>query len=112
MNKKDSNLLAEAYSKVYNQPVTEEVDPYSQEAVEARFNQRLELAKAAGAQFLKHLFSIGNDTWDKALPEGFSKSLVNDIVSNSIGENMMANDIKAHLVRVIDDVAPASDGGL
>jgi hypothetical protein len=109
MNIKDSNLLAEAYSKVYKQPVNEEVDPYSQEAVEARFNQRLELAKVAGAQFLKHLFAIGEDTWDKALPENFSENLVNDIVSNSIGDNMMARDIKAHFVRVIDDVAPAQD---
>tara|TARA_R110000868_G_scaffold103681_8_gene285359 strand:+ start:1245 stop:1580 length:336 start_codon:yes stop_codon:yes gene_type:complete len=109
MNKKDTDLLAEAYSKIYKQPVNEEVDPYSQEAVESRFNQRLELAKAAGVQFLKYLFAIGEDTWDKALPEGFSENLVNDIVSNSIGENMMARDIKAHFVRVIDDVAPAQD---
>lgn len=97
------------FNQAYNKIIKEEVDPYSQESVEARFNQRLELAKAAGVQFLKHLFAIGDDTWDKALPQKFSENLVDDIVKDSIGENMMADDIKKHFVRVIDDVAPPQD---
>lgn len=97
------------FNQAYNKIIKEEVDPYSQESVEARFNQRRELAKAAGVQFLKHLFDIGGDTWEKSLPQGFSENLVNDIVRDSIGENMMARDIKAHFVRVIDDVAPPQD---
>lgn len=113
--------LQEAYKKVIEESCkkaevplkeAEEMDPHSQEAVQARFNKRVELARAAGIEFFKQLFNLGNDTWDKALPEGFSENFVTDVINNSIGENMMARDIKAHFVRVIDDVAPAADGGL
>lgn len=97
------------FNTAFNKIIKESADPHSQESVEARFNQRLELAKAAGVQFLKHLFAIGDDTWYKALPQKFSENLVDDIVKDSIGENMMADDIKKHFVRVIDDVAPPQD---
>jgi hypothetical protein len=88
-------------------PAKDENAENSQEENEAAFMQRFEQAKEEGKKFFESLDGITDMTWDKSLPEGALEQLV-DYMETGLSFQM-ASDIKAHLLRALQDVASSTD---
>lgn len=88
-------------------PAKDENAENSQEENEAAFMQKFEQVKEEGKKFFESLDGITGMTWDKSLPEGALEQLV-DYMESGLSYQM-ASDIKAHLLRALQDVASPAE---
>jgi hypothetical protein len=93
--------------KYPDMPKNDENAENSQKENEAAFMQKFERVKEEGKRFFESLDGITGMTWDKSLPQGALEQLV-DYMESGLSYQM-ASDIKAHLLRALQDVASPTD---
>jgi hypothetical protein len=93
--------------KYPDMPKKDENAENSQKENEAAFMQKFERVKEEGKRFFESLDGITGMTWDKSLPQGALEQLV-DYMESGLSYQM-ASDIKAHLLRALQDVASPAE---